>query len=595
MSDQPRATRRLAAIVAADVAGYSRLMGADEEGTLVALKSHRKELIDPLIAQHQGRIVKTTGDGLLIEFASIVDAVRCAVVMQQGMKDRNANLDESQCIRFRIGINVGDVIIDEGDIFGDGVNVAARIEALAKPGEICVSATVREHIGEKLPIGFADLGEYQVKNIARPVHVYRIETGRIETGRDAPSVTSGKPEQAMHALPDRPSIAVLPFANMSGDIEQDYFADGMAEDIITGLARIKWLFVIARNSSFVYKGRSVDVKQAGRELGVRYILEGSVRKAANRVRVTGQVVEAESGRHIWAERYDRTVDDVFSLQDELTMSVVAAIEPSLLQAEIERVRRKRPDNLDAYDLLLRAVPHVYPAMPDGAVIALPLLESALGLEPDYAAAHGFAAWCHEILFLRGGAHEEDRVGAIHHAHLAIAHGRDDAIALTLGGFVMGMVGHDHEAAYRAFDAALALSPSCSLAYCFGSVVMAVGGNADRAIEWGERALRLSPFDPMYYGPCLAITLSHFQRGDYDAAMEAARRTFQANPNWSFSHLALAATQARLGRLDAAKASAARLLELEPGFGIGRVCAAAGFNTALAASLSEALRLAGLPA
>src|SRR5215813_8552348 len=410
MSAESRTTRRLAAILAADVAGYSRLMGSDEEGTLAALKAHRRELIDPLIAQHQGRIVKTTGDGLLIEFASIVDAVRCAVVMQQGLESRNAGADESRCIRFRVGINVGDVIVEGDDIFGDGVNVAARIEALAEPGEICVSATVREHVAEKLPIGFADLGEHSVKNIARPVHVYR-----IEKRTERKSAGARDPQPALLALPDRPSIAVLPFTNMSGDTEQDYLADGMVEDIITGLARIKWLFVIARNSSFAYKGRSVDVKQAGRELGVRYVLEGSVRKASSRVRVTGQLIEAESGRHVWADRYDRTLDDVFAIQDELTMSVVAAIEPSLRQAEIERVKRKRPDSLDAYDLVLRAIPHVYPAMPDEAAKALPLLERAINMEPNYALAHGFAAWSHEILFARAGAREGNRLAAIRHA------------------------------------------------------------------------------------------------------------------------------------------------------------------------------------
>ena len=587
MTEESRTARRLAAILAADVAGYSRLMGSDEEGTLAALKSHRKELIDPLIAQHQGRIVKTTGDGLLIEFASVVDAVRCAVVMQQGMADRNANLDESQRILFRIGINVGDVIVEDGDIFGDGVNVAARLEALAKPGEICVSATVREHVGEKLPLGFTDLGEHSVKNIARSVHVYRIDTR-------AKTVTPDDPEHAMLAFPDRPSIAVLPFTNMSGDVEQDYFADGMVEDIITGLARIKWLFVIARNSSFTYKGKSVNVKEVGRELGVRYVLEGSVRRAANRVRVTGQVIEAETGRHVWADRYDRTLDDVFAIQDELTMSVVAAIEPSLRQAEIERVKRKRPDSLDAYDLVLRAIPHVYPAMPDGAAKALPMLESALDMEPNYALAHGFAAWCHEILFARGGRREENRVGAIAHAHAAIAHGRDDAIALSLGGFVIGLVAHDREAARQAFEAALALSPSCALTYIFGSVVIVVGGDAERGIEWGERALRLSPFDPMSYAPWYSITLGHFQRGDYEAAAEAARKVFQANPYWSFAHMLLAATQVKLGLLDAAKAAAARVLELQPGFTISGFCAAFDIHQSLAAPLSEALAAAGLP-
>lgn len=590
MSEESRTARRLAAILAADVVGYSRLMGADEEGTLAALMSHRRELIDPLMAQHQGRIVKTTGDGLLIEFGSIVDAVRCAVIMQQGMVDRNSNVDEDLRIRFRVGINVGDVIVEDDDIFGDGVNVAARLEALAEPGEICVSATVREHVGEKLPIGFADLGEHSVKNIARPVHVYRVET-RVEPKNAAPD----NPEHAMLALPDRPSIAVLPFTNMSGDAEQEYLADGMVEDIITGLARIKWLFVIARNSSFAYKGKSVDVKQAGRELGVRYILEGSVRKAANRLRVTGQLVEAETGRHVWADRYDRTLDDVFAIQDELTMSVVAAIEPSLRQAEIERVKRKRPDSLDAYDLVLRAIPHVYPAMPDEAAKALPLLESALDMEPDYALAHGFAAWSHEILFARGGAREENRLGAARHSNAAIAHGRDDAIALSLGGFVMGLVAHDREAARQAFEAALALSPSCALTYILGSVVMVFAGDGDRAIEWGERALRLSPFDPMSYAPWLSITLGHFQRGEYDAAAEAAGKVFQANPYWSSAHFLLAATHAKLGRLDAAKSAAARVLELEPGFTISGMCAAFDIHPSIAAPLSEALKEAGLPA
>jgi adenylate cyclase len=590
MSEESRTARRLAAILAADVASYSRLMGADEEGTLAALKGHRRELIDPLVAQHQGRVVKTTGDGLLIEFASIVDAVRCAVVMQQGMEDRNANVNESQRIRFRVGINVGDVIVEDDDIFGDGVNVAARLEALAQPGEICVSATVREHVGEKLPIGFVDLGEHSVKNIARPVHVYRIET-RVEPN----DAVQGEPAHAMLALPDRPSIAVLPFTNMGGDVEQDYFADGIVEDIITGLARIKWLFVIARNSSFAYKGRSVDVKQAGRELGVRYILEGSVRKASSRVRVSGQLVEADTGRHVWADRYDRTLDDVFALQDELTMSVVAAVEPSVRQAEIERVKRKRPDSFDAYDLVLRAIPDVYPAMPEGAAKALPLLERALSMEPDYALAHGFASWAHEIVFARGGGREENRLGTIRHAHAAIAHGRDDAVALSLGGFGLGMVAHDRQAARQAFEAALALSPSCALTYMFGGVVMVLAGNPDRGIEWGERALRLSPFDPMSYVPWFSITLGHFQRGEYEAAAEAAQKVFQANPYWSSAHLLLAATHAKLVRHDAAKSAAARVLELEPDFTISGWCAAFDVHPSLAEPFSEALIAAGLPA
>ena len=589
MSEDPRTARRLAAILAADVVGYSRLMGVDEEGTLAELKAHRRELIDPLITQHQGRIVKTTGDGLLLEFASVVDAVRCAVVMQQGMESRNANVEESRRIRFRVGINLGDVIVEGDDIFGDGVNVAARLEALAEPGQICVSATVREHVAEKLPIGFADLGQHSVKNIARPIHVFRIVT-RIEPK----NISLADPEHASLTIPDRPSIAVLPFTNLSGDLEQDYLTDGMVEDIISGLSRIKWLFVIARNSSFAYKGKAVNVKQAGRELGVRYILEGSIRKASNRVRVTGQLIEAESGRHVWADRYDRTLDDVFAIQDELTMSVVAAIEPNLRQAEIERVKRKRPDSLDAYDLVLRALPHVYTAMPDGAAKALPLLESALKMEPDYALAHGFAAWAHEIMFARGGAHEENRLGAARHAYAAIAHGGDDAIALSLGGFALGLVAHDREAAHQAFETARALSPSCALTYILGSVVMAYAGDADRAIEWGQSAMRLSPFDPMNMAPLLSITLGHFQRGEIEAAAGAAHRVFQAHPYWSLAHVLLAATQVKLGKLASAKSAAGKVLELQPNFKISELCATFDIHLSLATPLSEALREAGLP-
>jgi TolB-like protein/class 3 adenylate cyclase/tetratricopeptide (TPR) repeat protein len=588
MDPETRTARRLTAILAADVVGYSRLMGVDEEGTLAALNVHRRELIDPLITQHQGRIVKTMGDGLLMEFASIVDAVRCAVVMQQGMESRNANIEEGRRIRFRIGINVGDVIVEGDDIFGEGVNVAARLEALAEPGQICVSATVREHVAEKLPIGFADMGQHTVKNIARPVYVYRIETRIQPTSGTMPK------EQAMLALPERPSIAVLPFTNMSGDSEQDYLADGMVEDIITGLSRIKWLFVIARNSSFSYKGQSISVKQVGRELGVRYVLEGSIRKSANRVRITGQLIEADTDRHIWADRYDRTLDDVFAVQDELTMSVVAAIEPSLLQAEIERVKRKRPDSLDAYDLVLRAMPLIYTAMPDGAAKALPLLESALKMEPDYALAHAFCAFAHEIIFARAGTHDENRQRATHHAYEAIAHGRDDAMALSIGGFVLGLVAHDREAAQQAFEAALNLSPSCALTYVLGSVVKAYGGKADEGIEWGERALRLSPFDLMIQGPLLAIALGRLQRGEYERAADAAHKVVQARPYWSLGHVALAAAQAKLARLESAKSAGRRVLELQPDFTISGLCTSFDFHPSLAEPVSQALREAGLP-
>src|SRR5437016_3018262 len=381
---EARVQRRLAAILAADVAGYSRLMGADEEGTLAALKELRRELADPKIKEHRGRIVKTTGDGLLVEFASVVDAVRCAVEVQHEMAERNAGMPEERRIQFRIGINLGDIIKDGRDIHGDGVNIAARLEALAEPGGICVNRVVRDQVRDKLDFAFEDAGEQRVKNIARPLRVYRIRPGR------SVGDTMGAAQPAL-ALPDKPSVAVLPFTNMSGESEQEFVSDGIAEDVITALSRYPSLFVIARNSTFTYKGRPVDIKQVGRELGVRYVLEGSVRKAAGRVRIATQLIEAETRTHIWAERYDRAIDDIFAVQDEITISAVAAIEPTLRQAEIERAERKRPENLGAYDLVLRATPFSDTGMPEGALQALPFLERALALEPNYALAHGQAA------------------------------------------------------------------------------------------------------------------------------------------------------------------------------------------------------------
>jgi adenylate cyclase len=362
-----RVERRLAAILAVDVAGYSRLMGADEEGTLAIMLAVRRELGDPKIREHRGRIVKTTGDGLLVEFASVVDAVRCAVEVQREMLARNIDVPAERRLEFRMGINVGDIIIEDEDIFGDGVNIAARLEALAEPGGICLSAAAHEQVRDRLDIAFDDMGDQQVKNITRPVRVYSVGS-RSSGPQDETQVVL--PSSTALRLTEKPSIAVLPFQNMSGDAEQEYFVDGIVEDIITGLSRIKWLYVIARNSTFVYKGRAVDVKQAGRELGVRYVLEGSLRKAGNRVRVTAQLIEAETGSHVWAERYDRPIGDIFDLQDELTLNVIGAIEPSLRQAEIERAKRKRPENLDAYDLYLRALPFAQVAMPGDAGKAL---------------------------------------------------------------------------------------------------------------------------------------------------------------------------------------------------------------------------------
>jgi TolB-like protein/Flp pilus assembly protein TadD len=396
------------------------------------------------------------------------------------------------------------------------------------------------------------------------------------------------------ALPDKPSIAVLAFSNLSGEPEQEYFADGVVEDIITGLSRIRWLFVVARNSSFIYKGQAVDVKRVGRELGVRYLLEGSIRKAAARVRISAQMIEAETGTHLWAERYDRPLDDIFALQDEITLSVVGAIEPSLREAEIERVKRKRPDSLDAYDLVLRALPHVYLAMPKEAAKALPFLEGALALEADYAAAHGFMAWCHEILFVRGGFSDENRAAAVRHARAAVSHGRDDATALALGGFVIAMVEHDRTTAFDAFEQSLALSPSSPFTLFLGSVALAYAGQAERAIDWGQRALRISPFDRLNYLAHHGLAISHFLRGRYEEAANAGRRAVQSSPGFSVSHSLLAAPLAKLGRMEEASAAAAQVLALQPSFSAGGFCAALALPTELAEPMTEAWREVGLP-
>ena len=377
--------RRLAAILAADVAGYSRLMGEDEEGTLAALKAIRRELGDPRITEHRGRIVKTTGDGMLVEFPSVVDAVRCAVEVQREMALRNTEIPAERRIEFRFGINLGDIIIEDDDIYGDGVNVAARLEALAEPGGICVSRVVRDQVRDKLDFAFEDLGEQQVKNIARPIRVYRIPI--------AENVASKVPL----ARPDKPSLAVLPFQNMTGDAEQEYFVDGIVEEITTAMSRLPWLFVIARNSSFTYKDKTVDVKHVARELGVRYVLEGSVRKAGNRVRITGQLIDTMTGGHIWADRFDGALDDIFELQDRVASNVVGAIEPRLVVSEMDRAARKPAESLDVYDLYLRALAHVHKYTEEDMREAINLMKRALLISPSYAPAAAMIGWCRMFL------------------------------------------------------------------------------------------------------------------------------------------------------------------------------------------------------
>jgi len=533
---EARVERRLAAILAADVAGYSRLIGNDEEGTLAALKSCRRQLIDPKIAEYRGRIVKTTGDGALVEFASAVDAVRCAVEVQRAMADRNAHLPDTTRIEFRIGINVGDIVSDKGDIFGDGVNIAARLEGFSEPGGICVSSRVQEDVEGKLEISFEDAGEQQLKNISRPVRVFRVRPGKS-------TISAAMPSRK------RPSIAVLPFQNMSGDPEQDYFADGMVDEIITGLSRIKWLSVVSRNSSYIYKNKPVAIKEVAEKLGVRHVLEGGVRKSGNRVRITAQLIDAETDAHLWAEQYDRSLEDVFALQDEITMCVVGAIEPSVRKAEIDRIKRQRPETFTAYDLLLRSQQFVFAGMPAEAAKAIALLEEALKLEPDYSAAHAYLSWCFHSRFGRGGLREEDRLAAVGHAREAIALGNDDATALAIAALVLAYDGHEISTALKTFDRALELSNSNVFALCWNAAILAWIGESDLAIERAQRALRLGPFDSLIWRAYHALSIAYFHSQRYGDAADAARNVIAANLAYSIPRAILAAALVRLGRLD----------------------------------------------
>ena len=581
-----RVERRLAAIVAADVAGYSRLIEADEEGTLGRLKALRAEVVDPRIASHRGRIVKTIGDGLLVEFASVVDALRGAVEVQREMAERNAPVPADKRIEFRIGIHQGDIVVEDDDIFGDGVNVAARLEGLAEPGGVCVSARVQEDAAGRLDLAFEDIGAQALKNIVRPVRAYRVVAA---AGLPGTRPSAGPP------LPDKPSIAVLPFANLSGDPEQEHFADGMVEEIITALSRIRWLFVIARNSTFTYKGRAVDVKQVGRELGVRYVLEGSVRKGGNRVRITAQLIDAANGAHLWADRFDGSLEDVFELQDKVAISVAGVIEPTLRQSEIDRARRKRPDSLDAYDLCLRALPYAFTGMPDDADKALPLVGKAIELEPDYAVAHAIIAFCHEQRYLRGGLQEETRSAALRHARQAIAAGGDDAAALATAGFVIAVAGHDYETALTAFDRSFALSSSSALALGFSSIVRAWTGDDAIAVEQANRALRLSPFDPLIFLPYIGLAYAHFAAGRFEETVAAASLATQSNPRFTVPQILHAAALGSLDRGEDAKTVVQRLLELQPGLTVaGAILSARYVNPENIAALANALRRAGLP-
>ncbi len=589
--------RKIAAILAADVVGYSRLAAADEDRTLARLRALRSDLIDPTIAVHKGRVVKRTGDGALVEFRSVVDAVRCAIEVQHGMVERNAGLPPERRIEFRIGIHLGDVVEEsDGDLMGDGVNIAARLEGIAQPGAICLSEDAYRQVKARLDLAVSDLGQTQLKNIAEPVRVYSLGVG---VAARAPPATQSEPavpeKPSPLALPDKPSIAVLPFQNMSGDVEQDYFCDGMVEDIITGLSRINWLFVIARNSSFAYKGKAVDMKQIGRELGVRYVLEGSVRKAGNRLRITGQLIEAESGVHVWAERYDGALEDVFDLQDKITAAIVGIIEPNVRRAEIERAQRKRPDSLDAYDLYLRALPHLASAMPEDAKIGMGYLEEALKLDPKYAAAHAYMAWGLEMRVARGAFSEADISAGIRHARAALAHGGEDATALAVASLSLLHLAHDFEAASGAITRALSLNASCAIALYLGAHIHAFSGDAAMSEDYANRALRLSPFDPLAFAAHQALALSRVREQRFDEAASNFAKAVQANPRFSWLYAEQAAALAMAGRIDESKSIARRLLELHPTFRIRSTMEFLSFmRPELVRALTAGLREAGLP-
>jgi len=583
-------TRKIAAILVADVVGYGRA-GADEDRTLSRLRGLRSDLIDPAIAAHRGRIVKRTGDGILIEFRSVVDAVRCAIEVQNGMIERNSGVPADRRIEFRIGVHLGDVVEEnDGDLMGDGVNIAARIEGTCEPGGVCLSEDAYRQVRDKVKEQFVDLGEQSLKNIARPVRTFLMTPD--QSAAQSKSAAPDRPRTQL-PLPDKPSIAVLPFQNMSGDPEQDYFADGMVEDIVTGLSRIKWLFVIARNSSFVYKGKATDVRQVGRELGVRYVLEGGVRKAGNRVRITAQLIEAETGAHLWADKYDGALEDVFDLQDQITDRVVGVVEPSLRRSEIERSRRKRPENLDAYDLFLRALPYMQARMPDGARIAIPLLEEALSLDPDYGAAHAHLAWCREWCFTRGGFDEADKSAALVHARKAIASDTDDAAALAVAGWVIIVLTKEHEMALSAIERALTLNASCATAHYFAALVNAFADRPTVVSFHAQRALRLSPFDPSAFEAHLALGMAAIGEANYDEAASCFARGSQINARHSLFPFFHAIALALAGRVGEATPLVQRGLTLEPGFRL-RVFSEFGMARPIAEKFVEGGRLLGLP-
>jgi len=590
MSDPTKVSRRLVAVFAADVEGYSRLMGADEVGTLKDL-TERRAILDRLIGEHRGRIANTAGDSVLAEFGSAVEAVQCAVEAQTALAEANSTLAPERCISFRIGIHIGDVMVRAGDLFGDGVNIAARLQSVAKPGGVCISGATYDQVRKVLPITFVDLGVQHVKNIQEPIRAYQV--GAPSETREAAPAYVAETENAP-PLPDKPSIAVLPFQNMSGDPEQEYFADGMVEEIITALSRFKWLFVIARNSSFTFKGKAADIKEVGRRLGVRYVLEGSVRKAAGKVRITGQLIDAVTGAHIWGDRFERDLTDIFALQDEVTVAVVSAIQPKLLQTEIAMATRRRPENLTAYDFYLRAMQQFYLSTREGVAETIRLAHRALELDPRFGLVAALAGTCHMQNVLWGYAADPqfDRKEAVRLSRLALSIDDSDPDTLARAGVISAYMVGDSESEIEMADRAVALNPNSNIAWGTRGWVYRAAGLPEEAVQSFQRAIRISPVDPALLLPVTGIGLAFIELGRFDEAIVAGKKALRQNPSFPVAYRCLASAFAHLGRDAEAREAAARLLEVDPKFTISAWIARGGQSNSKLQI--EGLRKAGLP-
>ena len=592
-----RDERRLAAILAADIVGYTRLMGADESGTFARLKALRSELVEPKIASYGGRIFKLMGDGMLAEFPSVVDAVQCAVVVQGAMAKRETDQPQDRRLQFRIGVNLGDVIVDGDDIYGDGVNIAARLEGLAQPGGICLSRAARDQIRDKLALQLEDLGEHQVKNVARPVRVFRVAIG--DGGPGGPDlVEAAAATGAAAGAPEKPSIAVLPFSNMSGDADQEYFADGITEDIITALSKNRWLLVIARNSTFVYKGQAVDVRSLAEDLGAKFVLEGSVRKAGNRVRITAQLIDALSGNHIWAERYDRDLDDIFALQDEITGTIAARIEPELGAAERQRVERKSPQNLDAWDSYHLGLSCMYRYTKDGNAEAQRLFRRVVEIDPGFAAAHAGLAYTMFLSAVYFGAEPDTELldETLREAQEAVALDDKDAMSYFILGRVR-LIRREYDLSIADLETAIELNPYLATAHCGLGDSLAYSGRLAEAIPRFEEALRLSPHDPRRWAFLVYGSLALMLLERYEEAAEWANRAV-AVPNATFwANAQLVAVLSHWGRIEDARGAATDLLRREPDFSSTRFAEKFLFyvkDPSRMENYRDGLRKAGLP-